>query len=71
MQKNLGISERRMRAIAAAGLLTCGYLGPVPYAVRLLVFGTMGIYLLITALSGSCAIYGVLGKSTCSARAQK
>ena len=66
MKKNLGPSDRLARVLGGASLLTCSFLAPLPLAVRTAVFGTMGVYLLITALVGTCAAYALMGKSTCS-----
>lgn len=42
----------------------CSFLAPFPLAIRAAVFGTMGAYLLMTALVGTCAGYACMGKST-------
>jgi hypothetical protein len=42
----------------------------LPLAVRMAVFGTMGAYLLMTALVGTCAAYALLGKSSCPPQAR-
>jgi len=39
--------------------MTCSFVAPLPLAVRVAVFGTMAVYLLMTALVGSCAGYAV------------
>jgi hypothetical protein len=69
MKKNVGLSDRLARVLGGASLLTCSVLAPLPLPVRAAVFGTMGVYFLITALVGSCAGYALLGKSTCSPKA--
>ena len=69
MKKNVGPSDRLARVLGGASLLTCSFLAPLPLAVRAVVFGTMGVYLLITALVGTCAGYALMGKSTCSPKA--
>jgi hypothetical protein len=70
MKKNLGSSDRLARALGGASLMTCSFLAPLPLAVRMAVFGTMGVYLLMTALVGTCAAYALIGKSSCSPRAR-
>ena len=44
--------------------MTCSFLAPLPLAVRAAVFGSMGGYLLMTALVGTCAVYALTGKSS-------
>lgn len=65
MKKNIGTSDRLGRAVGGASLLTCSFLAPLPLAVRVAVFATMGVYLLMTALVGTCAGYALVGKSSC------
>jgi len=70
MKKNLGTSDRLARALGGASLMTCSFLAPLPLAVRMAVFGTMGVYLLMTALVGTCAAYALIGKSSCRPEAR-
>ena len=70
MKKNVGTSDRIARALGGASLLTCGFLAPLPLAVRAAVFGSMGAYLLMTALVGTCAVYALTGKSSSPAKAR-
>jgi len=65
MKKNVGTSDRLARALGGASLMTCSFLAPFPLAVRMAVFGIMGVYLLMTALVGTCAAYALIGKSSC------
>ena len=67
MKRNIGKSERAVRGLAAAGLLSCSVMSPLPLPVRLAAFGATGLYVLFTALSGTCLGYALLGKSTCPA----
>ncbi len=67
MKTNVGRNDRILRALAAAGLLTCSVMAPLPLALRLGTFGAMGGYLLFTALAGSCLGYRLMGRSTCPA----
>jgi hypothetical protein len=69
MKKNLGTSDRVARVLGGGSLLTCGFLAALPLAVRAAVFGTMGVYLLMTALVGTCAGYALMGKSSCPPKA--
>jgi len=50
--------------------MTCSFLAPFPLAVRMGVFGTAGVYLLMTALVGICAGYALSGKSSCRPNAR-
>jgi hypothetical protein len=65
MKRNLSGVDRVFRALAASALLTCSVLAPLPLGVRMLAFGTMGVYLLISAVAGTCLGYRWMGKSTC------
>lgn len=49
--------------------MTCSFLAPLPLAVRIAAFGTAGVYLLMTALVGTCAGYALMGKSSCPSKA--
>jgi hypothetical protein len=71
MKKNLGTSDRLVRALGGASLLTCSFLAPLPLPVRVAVFGVMGAYFLMTALIGTCAGYALMSKSTCATRARQ
>lgn len=65
MKKNVSAADRGFRALAGAGALLCSVVAPLPPTVRLPAFGIMGVYLLYSALSGTCFGYALLGKSTC------
>jgi len=65
MKHNLGSPDRLLRALTGIAMLAGAFMAPVPLPVRVLVFGAMGVYLLITAVSGICFGYSVLHKSTC------
>jgi len=71
MEKNLGFTDRGARALAVVGLSTCAVYSPLPLIVRVPAFGVLAIYLLFTALSGTCIGYALLGKSTCPVRARR
>lgn len=65
MTRNLGNRDRLLRALAALPLLTCSVMAPLPISVRLLAFALPGVYILLTALAGTCLGYALMGKSTC------
>jgi hypothetical protein len=48
-----------------AAMLAGAFVTPFSLAVRVLVFGGMGAYMLMTALSGTCLGYRMMGVSTC------
>jgi len=59
MKKNIGSTERIIRIIAGAGILSLAFAGPQsPWAY-------LGIIPLATGLAGWCPPYALLGKSTC------
>lgn len=66
MKRNVARWERTARTFAGAGMLGAGFFVPLSPLVRLLAFGGGGIYLLATALAGTCLCYKILGISTCS-----
>ncbi|HYQ05341.1 MAG TPA: DUF2892 domain-containing protein [Polyangiaceae bacterium] len=70
MKKNIGTSDRLSRVVGGVSLLTCSFLAPLPLAVRVAGFATMGVYLLVTALVGTCAGYALMGKSSCPRKVQ-
>jgi len=65
MKRNVARWERIARALAGGGLLAGSFWAPLPPLARLLAFGGGGIYLLATALAGTCLGYKMLGISTC------
>jgi hypothetical protein len=65
MKKNLGTSDRWLRVLAASALLLCSFLAPLPLLVRAAGLGGVGVYLLFTALAGTCLGYKLMGRSTC------
>lgn len=66
MRRNIGNSERVVRAVIAMAMIGCAFLAPLPLLVRAPVFGGLGTYLLVTALAGTCLGYKLMGKSTCA-----
>jgi hypothetical protein len=69
MTKNVGNWDRLVRAAAGFAMLTCSVMAPLPVAVRAPVFGIMGVYMLFSALAGTCLGYRLMGRSTCPATA--
>lgn len=70
MTRNVGTLDRIVRGIAAAGLATGAILAPVPWWIRVVVFGANAAYLSFTALGGTCLGYRLIGRSTCSVEAK-
>jgi len=64
MNHNVATWDRALRALAGAAMLVAAVVTPFSLAVRLLAFGGMGLYMLATALAGSCLGYTLMGKST-------
>jgi hypothetical protein len=65
MKHNVGTWDRALRALFGAALLAGAFMMPFSLAVRAVLFGGMGVYLLLTALAGTCLGYSLIGKSTC------
>jgi hypothetical protein len=65
MTKNLGTNDRIARVIGGALILLCSVTAPLPLAVRAAGFGLSGVYLLFSAIAGTCFGYRLMGKSTC------
>lgn len=65
MKKNVGHADRILRILGGTIMLSCSALAPLPLAVRLATFGALGVYLLFTALAGTCFGYKLMGRSTC------
>lgn len=65
MTRNVGSGDRIARGLAALALLTCTVAAPLPLPTRLIAFGLSGVYLLFSALAGTCFGYRLMGKSTC------
>ena len=67
MKHNVARRDRAVRAVAGCGMLVCSVFAPLPPLVRLLALGGGGVYLVATAVFGSCLGYRMLGISTCRA----
>lgn len=67
MTRNLGNADRILRVTAAIAATVCALIGPFSPVVRLAIFGGTAVYLLLTALVGTCVGYRLMGRSTCPA----
>ena len=65
MKPNAASWDRALRAIAGCGMLLCSLFAPLPLLVRVLAFGGGGVYMLGSAIVGSCLGYRMMGISTC------
>jgi hypothetical protein len=67
MKHNVGTLDRIARLVAAALLLVGALLAPLTLAVRIGALAAPAVYMLGTALAGTCLGYRLMGKSTCPA----
>lgn len=65
MTRNAASWDRVLRALGGVAMMVGGVLAPLPLPVRALAFGGVGLYLVGTALVGSCLGYRLMGISTC------
>ena len=65
MKQNAASWDRILRAIAGLTMITSSFLVPLPLLVRLLALGVGGLYMVATALVGTCLGYKLMGFSTC------
>ncbi len=65
MTRNLGSLDRILRVSGAMAAAVYAVTGPFSLAIRLGVFAATAVYLLATALVGTCLGYRLMGKSTC------
>jgi hypothetical protein len=65
VNRNVGIKDRVARALGALALGVCAFLAPLPLELRVPAFGLLAVYLLFTALAGTCLGYRLMGRSTC------
>jgi hypothetical protein len=65
MKRNVGTGERWLRALAGTAMLLGSLLAPWSLLVRVAGLGMMGVYLLFTALAGTCLGYRLIGRSSC------
>ncbi len=66
MKTNEGTTDRVIRAILGIILLIAGYLLLGSSEVLGVILIIVGIVALITGITGFCALYSLLGISTCS-----
>ena len=64
---NVGAADRLIPTLAGCMMLLAAFLLALPVMGRVGLAG-MGLYLLGTALSGTCLGYRLMGKSTCPLR---
>jgi len=64
MNKNIGKTERALRAIVGLALIAYAIWGTGSYAV----YAWIGVVPLLTAVVGWCAPYALLGINTCSTK---
>ena len=67
MTRNAASWDRVLRALGGVAMMVGGVFAPLPLLVRVLALGGLGIYLVGTALVGSCLGYRLMGISTCPA----
>lgn len=65
MNHNVASWDRIVRAIAGLTMLTSAFFVPLPLLVRVLALGLGGVYMVATALVGTCLGYKLMGLSTC------
>ena len=65
MSRNLGSLDRALRVFGALALLTCALLSPFSLPLRIAALALPGVYLLGTALLGTCLGYKLMGRSSC------
>jgi len=65
MTRNVGTADRLFRLLGAVGLGVCAVIAPLPVALRVGGFGLAAVYMLFTALAGTCFGYRLMGRSTC------
>ena len=65
MKRNTASWDRMLRALAGLALVACALFAPISPLIRALAFGGGAIYMLGTALAGTCLGYRMMGISTC------
>ena len=65
MKHNIASWDRIFRAIAGLAMIVSAFFVPLPLVVRLLALGLGGVYMVATALVGTCLGYKLMGFSTC------
>lgn len=69
MKRNVGTKDRVLRVVGAIAMGAAGALGPGPLGLRLGAFGGLAVYLVVTAVAGTCLGYTLMGRSTCPVKA--
>ncbi len=67
LTRNVGNTDRLFRALPAAIFAYVWATGTLTGTI-LIAFGILSVMLLLTALTGRCSIYAILGLSTCPAK---
>jgi len=65
MTNNIASCDRILRSIAGLTMFTSIFFVPLPLLVRVLALGLGGVYMIATALVGTCLGYKLMGVSTC------
>jgi hypothetical protein len=63
MEHRLGGYNRFARLAGAGMSFTCAVMAPLPLAARVAAFGSMGVYMMYSALRGSCYLSRLFGGS--------
>jgi hypothetical protein len=71
MNRNVGKGDRIARVVAALPMLVCSVMAPLPLLARMAAFALPAVYLLFTAVRGTCLGYALMGRSTCPIEEQK
>lgn len=71
MKRNVGSWDRWIRAGAGVAMLVCSVMAPFSLTIRALALGAPGVYMLFTALAGTCFGYRLMGRSTCPVSASR
>ncbi len=65
MTPNLGSAHRWLRVLAALAMASLAVMAPLPLIPRVLGFGGLALYMVVTALTGHCAGMRLLGRTEC------
>jgi hypothetical protein len=68
---DLGSWGRILRVMGGLLSLTCSVEAPLPLTARVAVFGVSGVYLLLTAFSGTCYVSRLLARLRASGEARR
>jgi len=71
MNRNVAHWDRILRAVAGVSMIAGSFFMPWSLAVRVLLLGMMGGYLVMTALAGTCFGYKMMGMTTCPLQAKR